>query len=405
MNILHIPSWYPSENEPITGIFIQEQIALLAKHYPQHNFGVSLWGQQDYRLLLWAKDHVWNLKKMYQSQKIQSYTQEISPNCTIFFSPALTWSRKIFYGNRANILQANLNNLQNFEKKFGKVDLIHAHVGFPAGYYAFRIAQKLGIPYVITEQMSPFPFPYFERKNFRLYAPLAQAFAYSQKNIAISPALLNRMAQFGIKNLTYIPNLTDETFFYLPNKMPQNEQFTFFCLGRMVAQKGIPDLLQAFAIVLKYYPNCQLRIGGEGEMLKSYQQYAQKLGISKHISWLGLLNRTNVRNEFWQADAFVLPSLHETMGVVYAEALACGVPVVATLNGGAESVINHNEHGYLSPVSDIQELAKNMILMIQNRQKFYSQALRNYFLQRFASFAVCQQIISVYEEVAHKHKR
>ena len=61
MNIFTIPSWYPSKLNPAWGIFCKEQAEALAKVFPDSNFGVSLWGQNNDNTLLCAKDHVKNL--------------------------------------------------------------------------------------------------------------------------------------------------------------------------------------------------------------------------------------------------------------------------------------------------------------------------------------------------------
>ncbi len=410
MNIFIIPSWYPSPNNPIIGIFFREQAQAIAELYPDFNVGVSVWGQSDEEYLLWLKDGLKNaskirnfLKKNNQNTLNQAKTKK---NFVEFYHFAFTWSKKIWWGNIAGIIKANKKNFEQFTKKFGKPDVIHAQVGYPAGYVASVLSKYYQIPYVVTEQMSPFPFVDFLDKNNELFTPLKIAYQKSQKNIAISPQLSEKMALKGVQNIIYIPNLVDDNFFIPVIKNNNNtttdteihKKFIFFTLGRMVAQKGIPDLLLAVAEVVKSISNVCFRIGGDGENLLEYQKMAKNLGIETYIEWLGLLDREQSKQAFQDCDAFVLTSHHETMGVVFAEAIACGKPVIGTICGGPESIIN-NENGFLVEVQNIKQLSQKIIEMMNNYSLFSSEIIRQDFEKRFSKKAVCKQIVDLYTSI------
>lgn len=397
MRIFFIPSWYPSPNSPLTGIFFQDQAQAIAQLYPAHTVGISTWGQNDERLLLWAKKPLQVFQKLWQKPKPQIWQHQ--PNLIEFFEPTYTWTKKIWQGNLPQILKANESNLLRFADMAGKVDVIHAHVGFPAGYIAYRLSQKYNIPYLITEQMSPFPFPYFLRAG-KLMPTLDLAYQNAHANLAISQSLLADMKAHHVPRLVYVPNLIDEDFFVFspttdsPKKTPSC--VNFFFLGRMVAQKGVPVLLEAIGLLVKKYPHMHVRLGGEGEEKLAYQSYAEELGIASHLTWLGELSRQDALREFQACDTFVLPSLHETMGVVLAEALACGKPLISTYCGGAESVVMP-ENGLLAKVNNAQDLAEKMAQMIENHASYLPEVCRQDALNRFSKKVITAKLLEIYQ--------
>lgn len=402
MNIFFIPSWYPSASDPLPGIFFREQAMALVKHIPEIHVGISTWGQNDERRLLWAKEPMRNLSKIIKRNKISDDQHDlIEERLTEFFSPAFTWSSKIIHGNMHNIVKANFDNLKSFQTKYGKADIIHAHVGFPAGHIARIISEKEKIPYVITEQMSPFPHPYYADKHGHLIGKLSQAYQHASQNIAISQALAKAITNHHVPNISIIPNLVDEDFFKpAPRKKPHGK-FTFFTLGRMVPQKGIDILLRAFS---KLQTDAVLRIGGEGPYLSSYKKMADDLKISDKIQWLGLLNKSAALQEFQQCDAFVLPSRHESMGVVFAEAMACGKPVIGTVCGGPEEFIDAAT-GLLVPVEQAEPLTEAMEKMITNIPNFDAEVIRKKFEVQFSGSVVSKQIFDIYRKVVSSKNR
>ncbi len=395
MNIFFIPSWYPSVTSPIPGIFFKEQATALANTYPDLKIGISNWGQNDDRLLLWARQPWKSISKLIYKKTPDRGTITHKENLAEYFTPTYTWTEKIRRGNMKKIIEANLSNLTKFESSVGKPDLIHAHVGFPAGYIAQKVSDIQGVPYIITEQMSPFPHENFIDRDGQLDVRLANAFRHSSKNIAISQTLADGMKKFDISNLNIIPNLVNEDFFVPLSSPKTNKIFTFFSLGRMEPQKGTDILLKAFA---QSNINANLRIGGDGAYLQEYKQLAIDLSIDQLITWLGELDKKTALIEYQKCDAFVLPSRHESMGVVFVEAMACGKPVIGTLCGGPEEFINET-NGMLVPVEDVPSLADAMENMIKNHHLFNPQIIRRQVEQRFSSKVVCRQLRDIYEQV------
>lgn len=103
---------------------------------------------------------------------------------------------------------------------------------------------------------------------------------------------------------------------------------------------------------------------------------------------------------FQQCDAFVfvLTSHHETFGVVYAEALACGKPIIATRCGGPESIVT-SENGVLVNVGDITAIRDALLKVIRDREQYHPEVIRTDFLARFSRPAVSSQLKQLYESL------
>ena len=103
-------------------------------------------------------------------------------------------------------------------------------------------------------------------------------------------------------------------------------------------------------------------------------------------------------NEFNKCDIFVLPSRHESFGIVYIEALAMGRPIIATKCGGPEMIVN-DLNGLLINTDNIDSLSKAIIYMYHNYQKYSNEIIREDFMHRFSKESTVQKYKKIYKEV------
>ncbi|MCZ2443333.1 MAG: glycosyltransferase [Flavobacteriales bacterium] len=396
MNLFIIPSWYPSSKSPLAGCFIQEQAEVLAELYPNIKVIVSLWGHADATLPLrqpsrWLSLFWWKLKQKKNGIRLRNGVYEI-------FNAKIHWSDRLPFGGIQQLLKVNRQNLQVAERHFGKMELIHAHVSYPGGYIAARLAEEFNRPYVLTEHMGPFPFPSL-LQNGRPLSEIAQAFQQAAASIAVSPTLADRIASFDYPRPVVIPNMVDERLFTLGQ--PNSNKTVFFTLGSLTEQKGIDLLLDAIALWNPPAADFEFRIGGDGPQRMAYQHKAQRLGIADRVRWLGPISRAQAPMLFRDCHIFVLPSQHETFGVVYAEAIASGKPILATRCGGPESIVNAI-NGKLVDVGDAPALAQAMQKMAAHWKDFDPQAIRQDFEARFSRHAVAEKLYTLYQSVAAK---
>jgi glycosyltransferase involved in cell wall biosynthesis len=389
MNVFFIPSWYPTHDFPTVGIFQKEQAELLAKVKPEWNIGISLWGSHEPSLWLKANKPFESLFRVTSKFPLKPYDNQLSANCVEIFHPAFTWSRKIQRGNIKGIIEVNRRNLERFEKHFGKVDIIHAHVAYPAGMIASQLCAEFQIPFVITEHMSPFPLPSF-KSDYRktLLPPLQEASTI----ISVSESLQSELTINGIESRV-IPNLIDTERFFpkkVDHAIPQ-----ILAVGRLEKQKGFDLLIGALAKLKEL--DWHLSIVGEGSEQKKLMALIRENRLENRIELKGDLSRESVVSEMQQCDFFVLSSRHESFGMVVAETMACGKPVVFTKCGGVTELLD--ESVGIASKSELGSLSQNLEQMLRGFRQFEPELIRDFVSKRFAPEVIANQIEKVYQEV------
>jgi glycosyltransferase involved in cell wall biosynthesis len=185
-------------------------------------------------------------------------------------------------------------------------------------------------------------------------------------------ALLERGYLDEDSRLVVIPNGVSSHWFQETRQTPTKGETTFLFVGRLEPQKGVDLLLRAFCELPKH---CKLRIVGTGPHEGEYKGLAQDLGLSLRVEFVGHSPPAAVRRELERAYALVLPSRAELFGIVLVEAMAMGVPVIASRVGGIPEVVVHEGTGLLVPRDDVHALAAAMRRM-QSDQTLRSQFAR-----------------------------
>jgi glycosyltransferase involved in cell wall biosynthesis len=134
---------------------------------------------------------------------------------------------------------------------------------------------------------------------------------------------------------------------------------------------------------------------GEGMDLEAMKQRTVDLELSDCVRFTGLLQDQALVDELATGDFFVLPSRYETGGIVLLEAMACGLPVIATRVGALPEIVNH-QNGILVPNGDIKALAEAMELYCGTYNTFSVEQLRNPIVERYSKEKVGELIHQLY---------
>ena len=393
MRIFIIPSWYPSELNPVYGTFNYEQVKMLAELRPNWNIGVSTWGQGDPRFLIYILKPATYLN-LFRNPR--SGTFFLYSNCVKYFSPAKTWTRKIFSGNIKKILKANELNLLQFIRQYGIPQVISAQATYPAAIVAQHLSIKYEIPYIVTIRMSPFPFKEFLNAKRELspliYNPLKKANGI----IATSHSLQMCLTHFGL-DAKIVNNPIDEDFFTISDH--QSEELSVLTVGRLEEQKGYDMLLRAISRLGNQF-NGILKIGGEGSQKHVYKKLAQRLGIEKKVRWLGQVSREEVKKEMQDCSFYILSSRHETFGNVLLEAAACGKPLVSTNCGGPSDIMT-SKIGKMCEMN-VESLATSIKWMINHFRDYDEQQIRESVVYRFGKTTWANRLEEVLKPLVDK---
>jgi glycosyltransferase involved in cell wall biosynthesis len=408
VNVFVLPSWYPHRCHPLEGVYIKDQALALGDLRPDWNIVLSLWNQgKNLHSLAHLRRSPACLLETWRERAPR--VESLSPNVTTVRRSTPEWSPRLAHGNRAALLAANRRNLDDAVLRHGPVDVLHAHVAFPAGWVARQLARERDLPYVVTEHMGPFPLPSYARADGTLADYIEDPLVDADATIAVGPALAQRLVSFGLPVAEVIPNLIDERL-YDPRPRPADGGFVFATICGMERGKGIVDLLRAArrfldGLVPAGRDRVRFRLGGSGPALDEFREESRRLGLDPWVTWLGLLTREEARREFSACDVFVLPSHHESFGIVFIEAMASGRPSIATRCGGPESILDERT-GILVDVSDVPALAAAMGEVFHRPDRFDREEIVRAFHARFGRAAVVDRLEGVYRAaIAHRRGR
>ena len=135
-------------------------------------------------------------------------------------------------------------------------------------------------------------------------------------------------------------------------------------VGRLTYQKGFDILIDAVPALIREHPHLTVNICGGGPLMSDLQSQISKLGLTEYVKLLG--NWSNVAPLLAIADIFILSSRFEGLSRAMLEAMAAGVPVVATRVQGVEEVVSDGVHGLLVPPANAAELTKAMIQLVDH---------------------------------------
>ena len=165
--------------------------------------------------------------------------------------------------------------------------------------------------------------------------------------------------------------------------------------------KGVANVINAFHEAFSEKDDVRLLIAGDGNERKHLEKIVIDLQESSRISFIGRYSRSDITRIFTQADAFVLVSEVEPFGIVYIEALMCGLPCIGTAGQGAEDIID-DSNGIKVEYGDIESLANAMRKIYSEISAYNPQLIRQQCMEKFSYNSVCQQIEGRYATLVQK---
>ncbi len=247
----------------------------------------------------------------------------------------------------------------------GKVDVLHAH-WTPSGLAAWPAARLRRVPLVVTTHGSDLnmvgkgPSAWLTRFLFKRVAavvPVSQALADRAKELG-APAGRVQPIYLGVDARRFHPGDRAQARAALGLDV-QRPRILF--VGMLRTIKGADHLLEAMALVRQRFPAAALSMIGEGPELARLQDLARRLGLDDVVTFHGAQARALMPDWMRAADVFVLPSLMEGRPISILEALASGVPVVASRVGGIPEIVEDGAAGRLVPPASPQDLAAALI--------------------------------------------
>ncbi|MCI5164367.1 MAG: glycosyltransferase [Candidatus Electrothrix sp. AX5] len=217
--------------------------------------------------------------------------------------------------------------------------------------------------------------------------------------IAVSQALMKDIVHFAGTDCFsqyIVPNVVNPEIFYHRKKDRSHNKPVFLMVANWASIKRPLLVMRAFADILQDFPEAQLRIVGYGQQWENMQAFVNEHNLESNIDLLGSMNKSSIAKEMQQASCFVHASDYETFSVVCAEALCCGVPVIASDVGGISEFVNES-NGILVKNSH-QTWVDALEKFMQRREPWDAHKISRTAIARFSPHEIGAKLLEVYEQ-------
>ncbi|MCQ8893263.1 MAG: glycosyltransferase family 4 protein [Methanolinea sp.] len=231
------------------------------------------------------------------------------------------------------------------------------------GIPSLMIKKVLGMPYIVWGQGSDIYLPGRVIKITR-----SSILKNADAILALTEDMRKKMKEITSHEIFVVPNGIDPELFCIESQsiVKYNKSNIILFVGRLYPIKGIHYLLMAFKEIHDIIKDAELVLVGDGQERERLEALSVQIGIQDYVRFIGKVPHTEVKKYMQQADIFVLPSLSEGLPNVILEAMACGLPIVASRVGGIPDVIEDGVNGYLVTPKRLDEIAEKIVILLQN---------------------------------------
>lgn len=376
LRVLVVPKWYPWPELPVFGIFCREHaralallnevVVLASLATPSPDFAL-------FRITDESEDGIRTLRVRYRRPRVRA----LALVCQLLGMFAALW---------------------RLRGEGFRPDVVHAHV-YSAGLPALLIGRVSGAAVVVTEHYTG-----FQRGLITGYDRLVAWLAFTGADLVapVSADLAGHVKAIAPRaRIRVMPNVVDTATFF-PAPRPRGGNIRLLNVAGLADKKGQAHLLQALATLRPGHPDMSLDIVGDGELRDSLEARAGRLGLADTVRFHGERSREDVSQLMREADLFVLPSLYENLPCVLIEAMASGLPSVASGVGGVPELLPF-EAGVTVPPADPHALAQAIERALQ--RDFDSGEIAAHARERFSYETVGEEWTSIYLELGRRAGR
>jgi L-malate glycosyltransferase len=280
-----------------------------------------------------------------------------------------------------------------------ELDLLHVHYAIPhsiAALLAKQMTATRRLPFITTLHGTDITLVGTDRSYF----PITK-FSIEQSDgiTAISSYLQTQTVEvFGVANPIRVIHNFVNCELYRPAASPRGGEKRLIHISNFRPVKRVLDCIRILHQVRRAVP-VHLLMAGDGPDRGPAEMLAHQLGVSHHVTFLG--KQDHIERLIPQADVLLLPSEMEAFGLAALEAMACGLPPVATLTGGVSELVTHGVDGFLAPVGDIAAEAGYVTALLTDDALYrrMSEAARHAAATRYSTESIIPRYERYYEEV------
>ena len=293
-----------------------------------------------------------------------------------------------------------------------KFDIINTHFAIPSGPSGNFISKIKKIPNILSihggDIFDPSKF-LSPHKTFGLKQTVKKMLKNADRVIAqSSDTRKNAISLYEInRNIDIIPLGIKPNVFAKKSKkelgLSENKK-TFITVGRLVRRKNLEELLIIFSRIIKKF-DCELLIIGDGPESENLKQKINSLNLQNNVKLLGRVTEELKFQYLNASDVYVSTAIHEGFGIVFLEAMECGLPIICYNRGGQVDFLKNDYTGYLIELGDADSFYDNLLCLlnhpeIKEKIKIYNKELvKKYYINNIA-----KQYLNIFNEVLSENK-
>jgi glycosyltransferase involved in cell wall biosynthesis len=297
------------------------------------------------------------------------FEQKFSENVTIY--KVGVHKKDLHFWRKAEVIEWLVKAKSHYRRllRENDYDLVHAFFGFPTGWLCYRTAGKL--PYVISLRGSDVPGEHARLKtDYKILSPVFKGiWKKAAALVACSEGLKRRALRFlPSVAIDVIPNGVDLERFGPAEAAQRGEVLKLLTVGRLSVTKRVEMLIEAVGILNKSDRKVHFSIVGGGAMEQELRQVVLKDDLGDIIELTGRIESEQMPRIYRQHDIFISSSMQEGMSNAMLEAMASGLPIIATDCEGLEELIADN--GVVVDKADAESLAREIIGLADDEQRY-----------------------------------
>ncbi len=380
MNVLVIPTWYPNGTDKLMGIYHKEFCHALSKC---DDISVNM--------LYIDRQGIKNIFKYVMMNKREVEKED---GYNVFIRKMLDTHKISANWQLKRYTKALERAYLEYIKENPKPDIIHAEVTIPAGYAASVLGEKYNIPVVVTEHAT-----YYERFFKGINEPFGKYVLEHSYFTTVSSYMQKEILKMNYK-CDVLPNLVDTENF--KKKRTPIKGLRLVTVVSLRKVKRVDDIIASLKLLIeeKGVSDAELTVVGDGFDEDYYKRVCHELNMDAYVHFLGRKTKSEIADILLENNIYVMSSEIETFGIPAIEALASGLPVVATRSLGPEEYIN-DKCGKLVEVGNIEEMSRAIMEVYENLDSYKVEDLRKQ-ADKYSAETISKKAIKIYRKLLSK---
>ena len=289
-----------------------------------------------------------------------------------------------------------------------RFDVCHYFFTVPTAALTFAPGPHNAVPFIVSLRGSDVPYydeynTTIHRMNMLLKPVIRNIWRRAGGVVALSEGLKKTARRTDPEvEISVIPNGIDADLFNIAPGAARSDDgvLRLITVSRLIRRKGIDYLLEAAAAIRHELP-LRLKIVGVGSHAAQLRQLSKKLHLDDIVDFVGYRPRETLPVLYNESDLFVLPSLAESFGLVFAEAMACGLPVIGSLTGGVTDLVRE-ENGILVTPGSVKEIREALLRLGNDAEHrcSMSSANRAKMVREYSWSSIAAQYVKIYRGIA-----